>query len=67
MNKKTPFFNQIEHDSSLQNAPTLKRSVTLGVIKQVIFVFLYACLISIVNYVEPSVSLAIGQFEYAEF
>jgi len=65
MNKKIPFVNQIEHDSFLQNALTLKGSVTPRVIKKVIFVFLYSCLISFINYIEPSVFLPIGPFEYA--
>lgn len=65
MNKKIPFVNQIEHDSFLQNALTLKGSVTPRVIKKVIFVFLYACLISIINYEVLSVFLPIGPFEYA--
>ncbi len=65
MNKKTPFVNQIEHDSFLQNALTLKGSITPKVYKKVIFVFLYSCVISIINYVEPSILLPIGPFEYA--
>ena len=65
MNKKIPFVNQVEHDSFLQNALTLKGSVTPKVIKKVIFVFLYSCLISIINYEAPSVFLPIGPFEYA--
>ena len=65
MNKKIPFVNQNEHDSFLQNALTLKGSVTPRVFKKVITVFLYSCIISIINYEAPSVFLPIGPFEYA--
>ena len=59
------FVNQIEHDSFLKNAFALKGSVTPRVIKKVFVIFFYSCLISIINYIEPSVFLPIGPFEYA--
>ena len=65
MSKTKPFVNQIEHDSFLQNALTLKGSVTPRVIKKVIFVFFYSCIISMINYFDPSIFLPIGPFEYA--
>ncbi len=65
MNIKNQSVNQLEHDSFLRNAFALKGSVTPRVIKKVIVVFFYSCLISMINYVEPSVFLPIGPFEYA--
>jgi putative membrane protein len=63
--KKIPFVNQTEHDSFLQNALALNGSVTPRVIKKVFFVFLYSCLIAVINYVHPAIFLPIGPFEYA--
>ncbi len=65
MSKKKSFVNQIEHDGFLQNAVALKGSVTPKVIKKVLIIFIYSCLISIINYIEPSIYLPIGPFEYA--
>ena len=65
MNKKIIFVNKIEHDGFIQNALTLKGSVTPRVIKNVMFVFFYSCIISVINFYEPSVFLPIGPFEYA--
>lgn len=60
-----PLANQIEHDSFLRSALAIKGSVTPRVIRKVAYVFLYSCCISIINYIEPSVFLPIGPFEYA--
>jgi putative membrane protein len=65
MNKKVQFVNQVEYDSFLHNALTLKGSVTPRVIQKVMIVFFYSCLISAINYQKPSIFLPIGPFEYA--
>ncbi len=65
MSKKASFVNQAEHNSFLQNALTLQGSITPKVIKKVFIIFVYSCIISIINYLEPSIYLPIGPFEYA--
>ncbi|MEI6096314.1 MAG: bestrophin family ion channel [Gammaproteobacteria bacterium] len=56
--------NVCEHDSFLQNALTIRGSVTPKVISKVIWVILYASLISFLNYWFPDLVLPIGPFEY---
>ena len=56
--------NVCEHDSFLQNALTIRGSVTPKVISKVIWVILYASLISFLNYWCPDLVLPIGPFEY---
>lgn len=59
------FVNQEEHSSFFINALAFKGSVTPLVFKKVAFIFVYACLISYINYLHPSFSIPIGPFEYA--
>lgn len=56
--------NVCEHDSFLQNALTIKGSITPKVIIKVILMILYASLISLLNNRFPSLVLPIGPFEY---
>ncbi len=56
--------NVCEHDSFMQNALTIRGSVTPKVIIKVILVMLYASLISLLNHRFPDLVLPIGPFEY---
>ncbi len=63
--KPTP--NKNEYPSFLASALAIHGSVTPKVLKQVMWVALYATAISYVNYLRPHIQLPIGPFEYAGF
>lgn len=64
MNKKS-VTNQYEYKSFLKNALALKGSVTPKVWKRVFAVFIYSCLISVLDYYTYTLSIPMGPFEYA--
>jgi len=57
--------NICEYDGFLQNALTIKGSITPKVISKVILVVLYAILISLLHHPFPNLVLPIGPFEYS--
>lgn len=57
--------NQYEHPSFLASALTIHGSVTPRVAKHVLAATLYACCISLLSLVVPSLNLPITPFEYA--
>lgn len=60
--------NIYEYDNFLQNALTIKGSITPKVIKRVLFIVLYASVISLLNYRSPNLFvLPIAPFEYGGF
>jgi putative membrane protein len=59
------FLNQEEHANFFINALAYKGSVTPLVLKKVVFIFIYASLISYINYFYPTFNIPIGPFEYA--
>lgn len=65
MSKTIPHPNQYEYTSFIKNAIALKGSVTPKVFKKVFFIFLYACLVSLIHAFIQSFSIPIGPFEYA--
>lgn len=64
MKYKNKLVNQDEHKDFLKNALTLSGSITPKVIKMVLLVIIYSCVITYIHYLRPSISLPIGPFEY---
>ncbi len=62
---KDEFVNQEEYSSFFMNALAFRGSITPLVFQKVIYIFIYACLISGINYFYPSFNIPIGPFEYA--
>jgi putative membrane protein len=65
--KSKPTPNQNEYPSFLASALAFNGSVTPKVLTQVLWVFVYALIVSIVNIYIPHAKMPIGPFEYAGF
>lgn len=61
------YVNQHETSDFFRSALVYEGSVTPRIITRVLIIFVYACFISVVNFVYPPFYLSIGPFEYAGF
>ncbi len=65
MKENKKIINQSEYQNFLDCALAIQGSVTPRVWKKVLIAFIYACLISLLSIIIPSLSLPISPFEYA--